>query len=149
MNIIGYGNISEEEVFKFEEKIGFSLPDDYKKFLLNCNGGVPEIKYSTFELNDFDESIGLQVLYGLNLPQNLDLREWNDEYEDDLLDDCIIIGHGIGFGLIVLVNSIEFSGVYFWDHSFELESSSEDENVYKIADTFKQFIDNLDEPINS
>ena len=148
MNIIGYGNISEEEVFKFEEKIGFSLPDDYKEFLLNCNGGVPEIKYSTFELNDFDESIGLQVLYGLNLAQNLDLREWNEEYEDDLLDDCIIIGHGIGFGLIVLVNSIEFSGVYFWDHSFELESSSEEENVYKIADTFKQFIDNLDEPIN-
>lgn len=148
MNIIGYGNISEEEVFKFEEKIGFSLPDDYKEFLLNYNGGVPEIKYSTFELNDFDESIGLQVLYGLNLAQNLDLREWNEEYEDDLLDDCIIIGHGIGFGLIVLVKSMEFSGIYFWDHSFELESSSEDENVYKIADTFKQFIDNLDEPIN-
>ena len=83
-----------------------------------------------------------------DLEENLDLREWYEEYEDDFLDDCLIIGHGIGFGFIVLVNSPEVSGVYFWDNSFELDNSSEDENIYKISDTFRQFIDELKIPLN-
>lgn len=148
MKIKGYGNVKEEEIFKLEEEIGFTLPNDYKEFLINFNGGVPEVKYSTFKLNELEENIGLQVLYGLNLEENLDLREWYEEYEDDLLDDCLIIGHGIGFGFIVLVNSPEISGVYFWDNSFELENSSEDENIYKISDTFKEFIQELKSPLN-
>lgn len=148
MKIKGYGNVKEEEIFKLEEEIGFILPNDYKEFLINFNGGVPEVKYSTFKLNELEENIGLQVLYGLNLEENLDLREWYEEYEDDLLDDCLIIGHGIGFGFIVLVNSPEISGVYFWDNSFELENSSEDENIYKISDTFKEFIQELKSPLN-
>lgn len=148
MKIKGYGNVKEEEIFKLEEEIGFTLPNDYKEFLINFNGGVPEVKYSTFKLNELEENIGLQVLYGLNLEENLDLREWYEEYEDDLLDDCLIIGHGIGFGFIVLVNSPEIYGVYFWDNSFELENSSEDENIYKISDTFKEFIQELKSPLN-
>lgn len=148
MKIKGYGNVEEEEIFKLEEEIGFTLPNDYKEFLINFNGGVPEVKYSTFKLNELEENIGLQVLYGLNLEENLDLREWYEEYEEDLLDDCLIIGHGIGFGFIVLVNSPEVSGVYFWDNSFELENSSEDENIYKISDTFKEFIQELKSPLN-
>lgn len=148
MKIKGYGNVKEEEIFKLEDEIGFTLPNDYKEFLINFNGGVPEVKYSTFTLNELEENIGLQVLYGLDLEENLDLRDWHEEYEDDLLDDCLIIGHGIGFGFIVLVNSPEVSGVYFWDNSFELENSSEDENIYKISDTFRQFIDELKIPLN-
>lgn len=148
MKIKGYGNVKQEEIFKFEDEIGFTLPNDYKKFLIKFNGGVPEVKYSTFTLNELEENIGLQVLYGLDLEENLDLREWYEEYKDDLLDDCLIIGHGIGFGFIVLVNSPEVSGVYFWDNSFELENSSEDENIYKISDTFREFIEELKSPLN-
>ena len=148
MKIKGYGNVKEEEILKLEDELGFTLPNDYKEFLINFNGGVPEVKYSTFTLNELEENIGLQVLYGLDLEENLDLREWYEEYEDDLLDDCLIIGHGIGFGFIVLVNSPEVSGVYFWDNSFELDNSSEDENIYKISDTFRQFIDELKIPLN-
>ena len=148
MKIKGYGNVKEEEIFKLEDEIGFTLPNDYKEFLINFNGGVPEVKYSTFKLNELEENIGLQVLYGLDLEENLNLREWYEEYEDDLLDDCLIIGHGIGFGFIVLVNSPEGAGVYFWDNSFELENSSEDENIYKISDTFREFIEELKSPLN-
>lgn len=148
MKIKGYGNVKEEEIFKLEDEIGFTLPNDYKEFLINFNGGVPEVKYSTFKLNELEENIGLQVLYGLDLEEDLNLREWYEEYEDDLLDDCLIIGHGIGFGFIVLVNSPEVSGVYFWDNSFELENSSEDENIYKISDTFREFIEKLKSPLN-
>lgn len=148
MKIKGYGNVKEEEILKLEYELGFTLPNDYKEFLINFNGGVPEVIYSTFKLNELEENIVLQVLYGLDLEENLDLREWYEEYKDDLLDDSLIIGHGIGFGFIVLVKSPEVSGVYFWDNSFELENSSEDENIYKISDTFREFIEELKSPVN-
>lgn len=141
MKIIGYGKLKEEELIKFQNEINFKLPDDYKEFLINFNGGVPEERYSTFLVDSIKQEIGLQVLYGLNLEDGLDLREWYDEYQDDLLPNCIMIGHGIGFGFIILMNSQEKSGVYFWDNTFELDESSECENVYKISDTFKNFLD--------
>ena len=75
MKIKGYGNVKEEEIFKLEDEIGFTLPNDYKEFLINFNGGVPEVKYSTFKLNELEENIGLQVLYGLDLEENLNLIE--------------------------------------------------------------------------
>lgn len=143
MKIIGYGKLNEEELIKFQNEINFELPDDYKNFLINFNGGVPEERYSTFMVDSINQEIGLQVLYGLNLEDGLDLREWYDEYQDDLLPNCIMIGHGLGFGFIILMNSPEKSGVYFWDNSFELDESSEDENVYKISDTFKKFLDKV------
>ena len=135
--------MNEEELIKFQNEINFELPDDYKNFLTNYNGGVPEERYSTFMVDSISQEIGLQVLYGLNLEDGLDLREWYDEYRDDLLLNCIIIGHGLGFGFIILMHSPEKSGVYFWDNTFELDESSEDENVYKISDTFKEFLDKV------
>lgn len=147
MLIKGYGNVNEEKVLQLEEKIGFILPSDYKEFLIKYNGGVPEIKYSTFTLSSLQIDIGLQVLYGLDIEEDLDLRTWYEEYKEDLLDDCLIIGHGLGLGFIVLVNSPEVTGVYFWDNTFELETSSEEENIYKISDTFTEFIHNIKSPI--
>lgn len=146
MKINGYGKVKEEEILKFQNEIGFALPDDYKEFLINFNGGVPEVRYSTFTVNELKKNIGLQVLYGLDLGENLDLREWYKEYEDDLLQDCLIIGHGLGFGFIILVNSPEASGIYFWDNTFELDNSSKDENIYKISNTFRDFIDEIKNP---
>ena len=146
MNIVGYGKTLEEDIVKFEKEIKFRLPDDYRNFLLTFNGGVPKDKYSYFKLNGVEECIGLQVLYGLNVDVDLDLKEWFDEYNGDLLDDSIIIGHGLGFGFIVLINSPDVSGIYFWDHTFELDCTSEDENVYKISDSFSDFINALKKP---
>lgn len=38
--------ISVNDIDDFEHQIGFLLPNEYRDFLLNCNGGVPE-KYPT------------------------------------------------------------------------------------------------------
>lgn len=143
MNIKGYGKVQNEDILKFEQEIGFELPKDYKSFLCECNGGTPEVKYSTFKIEDIQEEVGLQVLYGLELDNDLDLRGWYDEYKDELFENSIIIGHGLGFGLIVLLNSPEVSGIYFWDDTFEFDCSTDDENTYKICNTFKEFLDTL------
>ncbi len=40
MKIDGFGKTTKKEIFKFEEEIGFKLPNDYKEFLINFNGGT-------------------------------------------------------------------------------------------------------------
>ena len=144
MNIKGYGKATQDMIDSFEKHIGFLLPDDYKQFLFEYNGGLA--RYNYFWVDDLDEELPLHVLYGLGLDKNLDLKTWNDEYVDDLCSNSIIIGHDPGSGLIVLINDNEDGGIYYWDHTFNFEQSNEDENTYKIADTFQDFINGLKTP---
>ncbi len=144
MNITAFGNASEEMINKFEQEIGFMLPEDYRKFLYEYNGGTAKKRYSTFFVEALNQEIPLDVLFGLNVDQ-LDLQKWNDEYREDMLENTIIIGDDPGNGLIVLINSLD-KGVYYWDHSFYFEQSNEAENTYFIAGSFQEFLDGLKNP---
>ncbi|UZQ51671.1 SMI1/KNR4 family protein [Clostridium kluyveri] len=146
MNINSFGGASLEAIKNFEKSIGFSLPEDYKQFLIEYNGEA-RVRYSTFKVEELNENIPLDVLYGLGVEKKqLDLQKVNDEYIDDMLPNCIIIGDDLGAGMIVLINDDDYEGVYYWDHSFHFAQSSEEENIYKVADSFKAFIDGLKNP---
>lgn len=147
MNINSFGGASLETINNFEKSIGFLLPNDYKQFLMKYNGGTARIRYSTFKVKELNENIPLDVLYGIGIEKKqLDLQEVNDEYIDDILANCIIIGDDPGAGMIVLINDDDFQGIYYWDHSFYFSQSSDEKNIYKIADSFKDFIDGLNDP---
>lgn len=146
MSIIGFGMATEETVRNFEQHIGFSLPDDYKQFLIEYNGGTPQVRYSTFTVEALSEIIPLDVLYGLGIDSEMDLQDWNDEYRSDLLSNSIIIGRDPGTGMVVLINDAEIKGVFYWDHSLFFNQSNEEENVYKIYDSFQEFINQLKKP---
>lgn len=147
MNINSFGGTSIEVVNNFENSIGFLLPEDYKNFLLEYNGGTAKIRYSTFKAEGLNENIPLDVLYGIGVEKKqLDLQIINEEYIDDMLPNCIIIGDDPGSGMIVLINNEELKGVYYWDHSFYFKQSREEGNIYKIADSFIDFIQGLKNP---
>lgn len=145
MDINGFGKASQDMIDNFEQHIKFSLPEDYKNFLREYNGGTPKVKYSTFFVETLNQNIPLDVLHGLGI-NKLDLQKRNDEYADDLLPNTIIIGDDPGSGMIVLMKDTEMRGVYYWDHSFYFKQSSEEENIYKIADSFQAFIEGLKNP---
>lgn len=63
-----------------------------------------------------------------------------------MLTNSLIIGDDPGSGLIVLITDTENHGVYYWDRSFYFPESSEEENTYKIAGSFKEFINGLRYP---
>lgn len=146
MSIIGFGMATEETVRNFEQHIGFSLPDDYKQFLIEYNGGTPQVRNSTFTVEALSEIIPLDVLYGLGIDSEMDLQDWNDEYRSDLLSNSIVIGRDPGTGMVVLINDAEIKGVFYWDQSLFFNQSNEEENVYKICDSFKEFINQLKKP---
>ena len=147
MNIKSFGIAKPEIIAYFERQIGFPLPEDYRRFLCEYNGGTARVRYSTFLVEALNENIPLDVLYGLGVAEKeLDLQEWYEEYRDDLAPGSIIICHDPGGGMIVLINDNEIKGVYYWDHSFYFEQSNEAENTYKIADSFEAFLDGLKNP---
>ena len=147
-----YGSVDEKEILKLEEEIGFKLPNDYKEFLINYNGGRPNCNCALFTIEEIDqktieemnEGTGLDELYDLNSIEKID--------EDLNIEKCIIIGHGL-FGLIVLSENPEMKGIYLWDNQWRLlpdvegYDPAEDEEmefcVYKISDTFTEFLDSL------
>ena len=143
MNIKPYGKAADAEIEAFENQVKFTLPQDYKQFLMEYNGGSV---LGIFHVNTLNEDISLHVLFGLGIDEELDLRSWFSEYKDDMLPYTVIIGGDMGAGLIVLLNSPKKQGVYYWDHSYYFKESSDERNIYKIANSFQEFVDNLKTP---
>lgn len=142
MNIVSFGKATKQMIDDFEKQIGFKLIDDYKQFLYEYNGGTSKDGYSTFFVEELSEEIPLDVLFGVVDDADFDLKDWNDEYKDDLLPNTIITGAGF----IVLINSLEDMGIYYWDHSLNFDQSDEDNNLYLISDSFQSFINGLKNP---
>ncbi|MBQ7233381.1 MAG: SMI1/KNR4 family protein [Bacillales bacterium] len=141
--IRGFGKTSILDIKEIEEGLKIALPKDYTEFLLENNGGVIDNDIVCFKVKGIDEPIALDVLYGINLKSGLNIKEWYNEFEEDLLEEMIIIGHALGSGLILLINQEDWKGIYFWDNTLDFESSSEEDCLYKISDSFSEFIDQL------
>lgn len=146
MNIKNFGSATEDMIRRFEEYIGFSLPEDYRQFLQNYNGRTSKVRFSTFYVEELKEHIPLDVMYGLDVEHPFNLKKWYEEYKEDLLPNTLVIGDDPGSGKIVLIADSEFKGVYYWDHTFNFAQSNEEENTYEISESFKSFIDGLNNP---
>lgn len=128
---------------QFENYVKMKLPKDYREFLLNTNGGHFDEEIHTFWVEELQQNIGIDVLFGLNQVRSLCLNDWYDEYSEDLLENTIIIGDSINSGLILLIWQDDWKGIFLWDHCLELEQSTEEDCLYRIADQFDLFFDSL------
>ncbi|CAH0258316.1 hypothetical protein SRABI96_03356 [Peribacillus sp. Bi96] len=147
VNITGYGKATQEALNDFQGFVGFEIPADYKQFLLKYNGGSPAVQNSKFYVDALDTLVCLNVLYGLDLEEKeLDLQKWHEEYNERLHKNCIIIGNDTCAGKILLINNEEEKGVYFWDQGWYSDPSNQEENIYKVAASFKSFIEGLKIP---
>ncbi|EOL45082.1 SMI1/KNR4 family protein [Enterococcus caccae] len=139
-NINGFGYVSDVDILSLEEKFDIVFPDDYKEFLENYNGGLPKKNYLITHLANTGEEIVLGSLLGISENENFDLGTWFFEYEDELPPSSFIIGTEYNSGLFIMITIGDEKGVYFWDDAQELEGSSDEENVYWVADTFNGFL---------
>jgi hypothetical protein len=144
MNFEPLGGASEQNVAAFEQQIGFSLPTDYRHFLVENNGA--EVFDQTFFVKDLDKEVMVQVLFGVTNPtsRGLTLGYWLEEYEDELEPGTLIIGKDPGGSFLIYTITGEDKGLYYWDKNYLFAQSSEPEgNAYFIADSFTEFRDSL------
>ena len=138
--IKSFGKLEDKDIKSFEKKMKIKLPDDYKEFLKNNNGGSTNGDIICFKAEDIEETIALDVLFGIKLDdEDLCIEEWCNEYEDELLEEMIIIGHAIESGIILLINQEDWKGIYFWDSALDYEQSTEDDCIYKISTHLDSF----------
>ena len=143
--------LSEEELAKFEEQIGFTLPISYRKFLLAYNGGnpspyfyvVPKWHYQQSLVNEFNgiDPDGEHII---------DLRETIELLASRLPKGFIpIAGDPGGNCVLISLDGPTYGKIYFWDHENEPEDCTENlsdyANIYWLADDFEDFLNNLKE----
>lgn len=133
-----FGKIAKEDIVELEKIFDVLLPDDYKKFLLEYNGGA--VFNNELRLKDINEVINIDVLYGIHIgDSSSDIEYWTNEYADDLLEKTVIIGDSLQHGFIVLICDGSNNGVYYYDDSYCFDSSNDESNVYLISNTFDAF----------
>ncbi|MCL1992538.1 MAG: ankyrin repeat domain-containing protein [Spirochaetes bacterium] len=152
---------TQSQIDEFCERTGAKLPEDYRHFLLEYNGVVfnsgvclhiPELD-KTVELDylrGFDYYYDLAKDYAYNRNYKLDnstfvIGECNTMREDD---DGDISQHG-RLCVMILNDEHEEPGIYVCDlhhDDFFLEESTEDNNLFKVADSFSDFVAKLKYP---
>src|SRR5262245_50762223 len=146
----------EEQIARLEAQLGVALPEDYRRFLVQCNGGFVGgmlwFRGPTPEGKSADA--GVHHIGGFREESHFSLEERRDTYQSDqppriphellwVMDDPF--GNAICLGI-----SGPYRGrVYFWDHEQEPDSEDWDGsvetagNLQLLAGSFTDFVAGL------
>jgi len=139
--------INEAELANFESKIGYTLPVEYREFLLLYNGGKPIPDFFKVPEWQYEETY-VTELKGLANGKPVDLSELFDLLDGRLPKGFIAIGSDPGGNQILLSLSNDKRGqVYFFDHENEPDDATDNvedyPNIYLVANSFNEFLKNL------
>ena len=142
-----YGPLSEQRLRALEERIGTSLPADYREFLLRYNGGVPRPR--GFWIVSGREADTVWRLYGLHdgptwssIDDYIDLPDWYS-----IPKGLLAIGDdGVGNHICLRVDEEDAGAVYFWDHELRAPGMGDSyQGITRIANSFTDFLDMLED----
>lgn len=149
--------IAIADVQRFEQEIGARLPEDYRRFLLEINGGRPAPTHRTFTMRRSDR-IGAPIestvdtLHSLDNPsgEGFDLRERQLFRRGDYPDNSLRIGYDDPGRALVLILSGSHRGE-LWMLTLDdppIEPSPgvgwfERRDVWHVANSFAEFMAGL------
>jgi hypothetical protein len=128
----------ENELAAFETAIGQALPDDYRYFLANCNGGYLGGRF------------GINVVGGLRPEADYSLIENSNIYGDRIPASLMwIMDDPFGNAICLGLEGEHLGKVYHWDHENEPVGEDWDGdvetagNVTLLANSFSEFVADL------
>lgn len=133
----GFGHATNEMLDELERKLNRQLPEDYKQFLREYNGGTVLVHYCIFVVEELNEAVPLEVLFGMDLENRYDLV-YRNSFEDDLPSGYLVIGETAEVGKLLLGTGIENQGIYYWSNRYQDDPTSE-KGLYKLTDRFESF----------
>lgn len=145
MKIEKFESLSDSQISSIEKQLKVTLPEDYKNFLKQIGGGVVEKdEVNKIVIDEIGEEIILDVLYGDNQKNEKgSILFWMEQFDGELLGSSIIIGDDILQGFLVLICDGENKGVYYWDDSYNFETSNDENNMYRVAESFKELLEQI------
>lgn len=152
MKILNTGiKLTEEQVRDFEKQLGIELPQDYKEFMLNNNGGEPDGNWAFdfFEYNSSEKTSSIvkyfEKIYLEETMENDDLRAGYKALVDSeqISTNYLPIADDPFGNIIFICVGTEKHGKVFFGNS-ELEDPETGYLVVSlIADSFTEFLEKL------
>ena len=142
--------LSLQEIEEFEIQYNITLPEKYKKFLLQSNGGKPEM--NVFFISKDQGSSLVRGLFGLYIGGYKDLVQNIEIYDGRLPKGFLPIGDDPG-GNLLCVGTDEkyYDNIYFWDHEEEVTERDYSKNglinMYFLAKDIYDFLDKLHDEV--
>jgi hypothetical protein len=146
--------ITEASVRRFEHQIGHDLPEDYRRFLLEVNGGRTSEMHCTFVMqrgHRKDETT-LNTLHSLDdSDEDHDLAAHQLFRREDYPENGLRIGYDDGGSALVLILSGPRRGeLWMLDQVDPRPTGSnprvewfDRRDVWRIAESFREFMDSL------
>jgi hypothetical protein len=140
-----------DELARFEALIGHALPDDYRSFLVRCNGGSAGGRYWFRGKNPEGLEVGVQRVGGFRDESHFSLRWARDCYHGRIPATLVwIMDDPFGNAICLGVAGKHRGRVYFWDHGNEpgedwdgsVETAG---NLTLLANSFTEYVAGLRE----
>lgn len=139
--------VDEAAIARFEALLGTRLPDDYRAYLLEVNGGRPTKAHRNFKLGRGRSTLN-NLLSLDHEDDSFNLAERNEFIQDDLPGDLLMVGSDDGGSRICVCIRGEHKGeVWFFDTADRRPSGSnprvlwhDRRDMTKLADSFRAFM---------
>lgn len=162
-----YYPLTLDQLNIFESKIGYNLPQSYREFLLEQNGGMIEIDKYNYSKNQIDLDVELyhkvifedgDIIYHtlLNFTsidiENPPIINQNDEntqeiYELELYGDYGIhldIGDGLDYSTTTMsLNKYDYGSIYRFDNHANYGKENH-KNCAKVSNSFEEFYNSFE-----
>jgi cell wall assembly regulator SMI1 len=138
--------LHESDIAKAEHRMGVTLPDDYRQFLLRHNGGRPDRNVFPVVGDPLNDTGIINWLYSIEDGDVYDLVGNAEIYKGRMPAELLPIGlDPFGNQICLALAGPNKGRVYFWDHEEEVGEDEKPtyENVYFIANSFTEMMDGL------
>lgn len=149
MNLLETGEmITEQDICKWEIKMNFKLPEEYKIFLLENNGGIPEYEVE-FSFVEIDLTTKEQYEQGTDIHYFYSIDEIIEIYQNLISEKLIhknyipIACDSFGNEILLSLEPNKDNGCVFFANHEMLNLNDSFWITSKITDSFNEFIDKL------
>lgn len=134
-----------EEIEEFEKKENITLPEDYKKFLLQHDNRSYPLKSMIVAMGIDNHMIQECIEYFYDLSEGIDynLSKQRYVYEDRMPKNVLPIVNLLGDNQICIrIKGNDKGAIFYWEREYELEyyRFNIKENLTKISNNFDEFI---------
>ena len=133
--------IEESDIDKYCRIIGKKIPGDYRRFLLEYNGGRPEPDYFEIE-NHFEGEGNVAWFFRIESPvEATDLVWCYISIRDHIIGGYVPIAYSASSDEILLsLRSENFGEVWWYDNKRLWEGATGNDLYFKLADSFSDFL---------
>jgi hypothetical protein len=135
--------VTESDIQAFETRLNARLPEDYRQFLMQHNGGKPEPYCFRVDMNGFPNESAITYFLCLSDTEQDSLSRYLKIYRDRIPVNLLPIALPLAVNLVCLsIAGDDYGTVYFWDHNWE-NDELDYTNVHFVAHSFNELLNNL------